>query len=98
MLGKGPAMKLLDNLIAKKNHQTAEAFGDGARFPVTKQMIVSIKRHMVGLKDQDITGYSFERRRSDYRDARSDLVVYNVEKTPVLHGREFGNSISFWPY
>ena len=97
-LGDGIAMKLLEAVRSKMNHQTQEAFGDGARFPVNKQMIVAIKRHMVGLKDEDFAGYTFERRRSDYRDAKSDLVVYNAEKLPVLHGREFGNSTSFWPY
>ena len=44
--------------------QTMEAFGEGERFPVTKQLIVTIKRHVNDLKDTDISGYTFERRRS----------------------------------
>ena len=79
--------------------QTQEAFGDGERFPLNKQITASIKRHMTELKDADLSAYTFERRHSDYNGAKSDLVIYNDAKIPVLHGRELGSGpISVWPY
>jgi hypothetical protein len=90
-------MSFMQTMRSKMNHQTEEAFGEGARTLVDKKMILAIKRHMVGLKNEDITGYTVERRRSDFFGARSDLVIYNAQGTPVLHGREFnGGPISIW--
>lgn len=92
-------MGVFDALRSKMSGQTLEAFGEGQQFPLTKQMIVSIQRHMSTLKDSDLKGYTFERRRSDYAGAKSDLVIYNASKQPVLHGRELGGGpISVWPY
>ena len=76
-----------------------QAFGEGERSPVDKQMIITIKRHVVDLKDTDISGYTFERRKSSYKGAKSDLVIYNETKQPILHGREpESGPISVWPY
>jgi hypothetical protein len=92
-------MGMFNSLRSKMSGQTMEAFGEGERFPVTKQLIVTIKRHVNDLKDTDISGYTFERRRSDYKGAKSDLVIYNENKMPVLHGREpESGPVSIWPY
>jgi hypothetical protein len=91
-------MGVFTSLRSKMSGQTSEAFGEGERFPVNKQMILTIKRHVVDLKDTDITAYSFERRRSDYKGAKSDLIIYNENKQPILHGREpESGPISIWP-
>jgi hypothetical protein len=92
-------MGMFSSLRSKMSGQTNEVFGEGERFPVNKQMIITIKRHVNDLKDTDITGYTFERRRSDYKGAKSDLVIYNENKMPVLHGREpESGPTSVWPY
>ena len=86
-------------LRSKMSGQSLEAFGEGQQFPLTKQMIVSIQRHMPSMAVTDLSGYTFERRRSDYAAAKSDLVVYNENKMPVLHGREpESGPVSIWPY
>jgi hypothetical protein len=96
---KATAMGMFSSLRSKMSGQTSEAFGEGERFPVNKQMILTIKRHVTDLKDTDITGYTFERRRSDYKGAKSDLVIYNDTQQPVLQGREPDSGpISIWPY
>lgn len=89
-------MKLLESVRSRLNGQTTEAFGEGQRYPVTKSMVKSIKNHMVSLRNTDIDGYTFERRRSDYKDAQSDLVIYDDEGHIVLHGRDWGHQASFW--
>ena len=92
-------MGVFSALRSKMSGQTSEAFGEGERFPVNKQMIITIKRHITDLKDTDITAYTFERRRSDYKGAKSDLVIYDGEQRAVLHGREpESGPISIWPY
>jgi hypothetical protein len=91
------AMSIMNSMRSKMNHQTEEAFGSGARTPVDKKMAIAIKRHMAALKDTDLSGYTVERRRSDYSGARSDLVIYDGESVPVLSGREFnGGPTSIW--
>jgi hypothetical protein len=99
MLATSQVMGVFSALRSKMNGQTAEAFGEGQQFPLTKPMITSIQRHMPALKDTDLSSYTFERRRSDYAGAKSDLVIYNDSKQPVLHGRELNSGpISVWPY
>jgi hypothetical protein len=85
------------NFLGSK--KTELAFGEGERFPLTKQMTVAVKRHMVALKDADLSAYTFERRRSDYKDARSDLVIYDATSAKVLSGREFNSGpTSIWDH
>jgi hypothetical protein len=99
MLAASQVMGVFSSLRSRINGQTGEAFGEGQQFPVTKQMVASIQRHMPALKDADLSSYTFERRRSDYAGAKSDLVIYNDRKLPVLHGRELASGpISVWPY
>ena len=96
MLGGNADMSLLESVRTRFNGQTTAAFGEGQRRTVTKSMVKSIKNHLPGLRDTDIDGYTFERRRSDYKDAQSDLVVYDNDGHPAIHGRDFGHLISFW--
>ena len=78
--------------------QSPEAFGGGERFPLTKDMVRNIREHIAALQRTDMSGYSFERRHSSYPGAKSDLIIYDGNKTPVLQGREVSgsHSLSFW--
>jgi hypothetical protein len=93
-----PNVKLFDAMRSKMSGQTMEKFGEGQRFPLTKQMVKSIYEHIGNLKGSDLSGYTYERKRSDYSQARSDLVIYDVDGKPVLHGRESDGPMNFWPY
>ena len=73
-------------------------FGAGETRPLTKGIQTEVRRHIAVLASADLSAYTFERRRSDYPHARSDLVVYDGAKTAVLDGRELDSGeISFWP-
>ena len=90
-------MKLLGGMRAKLSGQTQEAFGEGQQFPLTKPLVQSIHEHISELRRADLSHYTFERRHSSYPDAKSDIVIYNAEREPVLHGRENRDGrMSFW--
>jgi hypothetical protein len=91
-------MKLFDLFRSKMSGQSREEFGFGQRYALSKSMIHSIKQHTSGLREKDLSSYTFERRRSAYGDSKSDLVVYDGEGKPVLMGRESGGPLSFWTY
>jgi hypothetical protein len=44
----------------------------------------------------DMTAYTFERTKSEFKSAKTDLSVFNTDGKLVLLGREFGNRIFFW--
>jgi len=93
-----PDMKLFDSMRSKLSGQTMEKFGDGQRFALTKPMVKSIKQHIIELRETDLAAYTYERRRSDYSQAKSDLVVYDGEGHAALNGRESDGPLNFWPY
>jgi hypothetical protein len=90
-------MKLLTSVRSRFSGQTQEAFGQGERFPVSKTIVKEVRRHLARFEKVDMSAYTFERRRSDYADAKSDLVIYDENGAPVVRGREFDNGhLSFW--
>jgi hypothetical protein len=77
--------------------QTREQFGSGQRFPLTKDLIRSMREHMNDLYNVNLTGYKFERRQSDYPQAKSDLVIYDAEDNVAFHGRESNDGrVAVW--
>jgi hypothetical protein len=44
----------------------------------------------------DMSAYTFEKVRSDFKTAKTDLTVFDLEGKPVLLGRDFGDRIFFW--
>lgn len=90
-------MNLLGSMRSKMSGQTQEKFGLGERSPLTKDLIRSIRDHMNEFYRTDLSKYKFERRHSDYPDARSDFVIYDLEDKVVLHGREARDGrIAIW--
>ena len=89
-------MSILGQIRSKFSGQTREEFGLGQRHPLSKQIEKSVRRHIVGLRNADLSGYEFERRPSTQKDAKSDLVIYDAEKKPVLYGRDMYGDTSFW--
>ncbi|MGE0688435.1 MAG: hypothetical protein AB7P33_16955 [Dehalococcoidia bacterium] len=81
-------MNLLGSMRTKMSGQTQEKFGEGERYPLTKDLIRSIREHMNEFYRTDLSKYRFERRHSDYPDAKSDIVIYDPEERVAFHGRE----------
>jgi hypothetical protein len=76
--------------------QSREEFGEGQRHPLSKTLEKSIRRNVASLRGADLSGYQFERRPSEQKDAKSDLVIYNENQKPVLFGRDMYGDTSFW--
>jgi hypothetical protein len=73
-------------------------FGEGRRYPLSKTLIHDIRRHVAVLSRVDLGDYTFERRRSEYPQAKSDIIIYDAAGAAVLKGREMsGGESSFWP-
>lgn len=79
--------------------QTKEDFGFGQRNAIDASMRKSINFHINRMTRMGLAGYTFERRHSDYPNAKSDLIVYDAGGNVALHGREFNggnNKLTFW--
>jgi hypothetical protein len=44
----------------------------------------------------DMSAYTFEKVKSDFKTAKTDLSVFDVEGKLVLLGRDFGDRTFFW--
>jgi hypothetical protein len=44
----------------------------------------------------DMTAFTFEKKKSDFREAKSDLSVFDGSGKLQLLGRDFGGRIFFW--
>ena len=98
ILGQPMSMNPISAIRSFFSGQTREQFGLGHKFPLTKQITKEIRRHIASLSTADLTGYTFERRHSDYPHAKSDIVVYDPSDKAILDGRELsGGEVSFWP-
>jgi hypothetical protein len=76
--------------------QSREDFGEGQRHPLSKSLEKSIRRNVAAYRRADLNGYQFERRPSEQKDAKSDLVIYDDKEKPVLFGRDMYGDTSFW--
>jgi hypothetical protein len=90
-------MSFIRSIRSKFSGQSFEAFGEGQRFPLSKELTTEVRRNIVQLSRKDLTGYTYERRRSEYPQAKSDIVIYDADGKLVLNGREMnGGDTSFW--
>ncbi len=90
-------MGFIGKLRTRLSGQTQEAFGSGRRFPLTSEIVKAIRFQMAGMGGAELSGYTFERRHSDYRDTKSDIVVYDASGNTAMHGRESsGGILAFW--
>jgi hypothetical protein len=87
---------LFNKIRTHFNGQTREEFGLGERHLLTKAMSVDLRRHINTLARSDISGFKFERRRSAFPGASSDLVIYDQNEKAILVGREMDGGSSFW--
>ena len=90
-------MSFISALRSRFSGQSFEEFGEGRRFPLSKAVEHEIRRHVLELSTADLTGYTYERRRSDFVLAKSDIVIYDPSGKHVLEGREMARGgYSFW--
>ena len=65
-----------------------------SRFPI--KFARQVQLQFSAFSKTDMTAYTFEKKKSQFRDAKSDLSVFDGEGTLQLLGREFGSRTFFW--
>jgi hypothetical protein len=55
-----------------------------------------IQYQIQGLSRKDLSAYTYDHVKSSFKDAKTDLSVYDNDGTMVLRGRGFGDRTFFW--
>jgi hypothetical protein len=66
------------------------------RLPVSGRIAKEVRYQIAGLSDADIGAYTYERSKSQYKDAKADLSIFDPAGKLVLRGRDFGDRTFFW--
>jgi hypothetical protein len=74
----------------KEQHQTAER----KIFPA--KLGKQVRAQFTQFTRTDMSAYTFEKVKSDFKTAKNDLSVFDLEGALVLLGRDFGDRIFFW--
>ena len=69
----------------------------GKRSSLDDNLVRGLLLHFSSLQSSILEGYTFEKQRSDYSDARVDLDVFNANGDLAFCGREFRSGLlAFW--
>jgi hypothetical protein len=61
------------------------------------QVETAIRRNIVDVARQDLSGYTFEKRKTRYPNAKYDLLIFDPNGKAVIEGREFtSRDVSLW--
>ena len=63
-------------------------------FPV--KLAKQIQSQFTQFAHTDMTAFTFEKSKSDFYGAKTDLAVFNPEGKLVINGRDFGDRTFFW--
>lgn len=75
--------------MATKQHTNPRAI-----FPI--KLARQVQMQFSAFSRTDMTEYTFEKKKSDFRDAKSDVSVFDSSGVLQLLGRDFGDRIFFW--
>lgn len=71
-------------------------YAEGVRQPLSKSLLKTAVAQFPRLGRIDTSGWTYEHRGTNYRDAKTDLTVYDETGKLVFRGRQFGNQVFFW--
>ena len=66
------------------------------RHPFPPKLARQIQSQFSQFATTDLSGYTFERVKTDFYSAKSDLHIFNPDGKMVLMGRDFGDRTFFW--
>jgi predicted ribosome-associated RNA-binding protein Tma20 len=66
------------------------------RHQLSKRMAREMRYQIHGLSGTDVGAYSYEEKKSNFKDAKADLSIYNTDGKLVLLGRDFGDRTFYW--
>jgi hypothetical protein len=59
-------------------------------------MAKEVRYQILSLSRTNMGDFTYEQVKSQYKDAKHDLTIYNTDGKLVLLGREFGDRTFFW--
>lgn len=65
-----------------------------ANFP--EKLVHQVQLQFTAFTNKDMTGYTWDKTKSEFYRAKSDLRVYDSDGMLKLLGRDFGDRIFFW--
>jgi len=66
------------------------------RHQLPNRMAREMRYQVHGLSQTDMGAYSYEETKSNFKDAKADLSIYDPEGRLVLLGRDFGDRTFYW--
>ncbi|HWC29951.1 MAG TPA: hypothetical protein VG845_07720 [Dehalococcoidia bacterium] len=73
-----------------------ESLEEGSRLPVTDTVKGQLLNYFAGMEEASLEGFTFERRWSDFPEAKYDLLIYDAGGRLRYQGRVFASSAHFW--
>ena len=55
-----------------------------------------VQSQFTAFYQRDMTAYTYEKKKSDFKDAKMDLSVFDADGKLQLLGRDFGRRTFFW--
>lgn len=71
-----------------QNTKTREAFPE--------KLAKQVQSQFTGFARTDMKGYTWEKTKSEFYGAKTDLSIYDASGNCVLLGRDFGDRMFFW--
>lgn len=65
-----------------------------AQFPT--KLATQVQSQFAAFNKTDMTAFTYEKVKSEFYGAKTDLTIYNAEGRHVLMGRDFGDRTFFW--
>ena len=66
------------------------------RHQLPNRMAREMRYQILGLSRADMGAYSYEEKKSSFKDAKADLSIYDPAGKLVLLGRNFGDRTFYW--
>jgi hypothetical protein len=60
------------------------------------KLAAQVKSQFSHFSRSDLTAFTYEKTKSDFYGAKTDLTIYNEDGKHVLTGRDFGDRTFFW--
>jgi hypothetical protein len=66
------------------------------REALPNRLAKEVQHQIQSLSRVDLHSYTYEQNKSSFKDAKSDLAIYDASGTLVLRGRDFHDRTFFW--
>lgn len=61
-----------------------------------EKLAKQVQSQFTRFSSSDLSAFTFERKKSDFYGAKTDLTIFDSDGNHVLAGRDFGDRVFFW--